>query len=374
VGGAAFVFAESGGTWSEQQVMTPPDGVALNFFGSVAVSGNIAMVGAYGESVGPNPFPGSVYVFGSSGPLYTLSATPSSLSVAEGGEGTSTIAITPWNGFSGNVSFSALGLPSGITATFNPNPGTSTSMLTLTASPTAAAGTTTPFLVGTSGSLAQTVPLTLAALITPSPPSLNFGNVAINSISTAKTVTFTNRGTTKIGFIIINVTPSTNFAVFLVTGYTCTNGHLAPGQSCVVKVEFEPTALGPVTGTLSFTDDGPGSPQTTALSGAGIAEATLIPASVEFSKQEVGTTSAAKAFALINNQTVALTNIAISTTGDFAESATTCGTSLAAKTKCTVSVTFTPTATGTRSGQLSVSDSASNSPQTAALTGTGKQD
>jgi hypothetical protein len=34
-------------------------------------------------------------------------------------------------------------------------------------------------------------------------------------------------------------------------------------------------------------------------------------------------------------------------------------------------VTFTPKATGTRTGQLSVSDSASNSPQTASLTGTG---
>jgi hypothetical protein len=272
------------------------------------------------------------------------------------------------------VSLSALGLPSGITATFNPNPATSTSTLTLTASPAATAGTTTPFLVGTSGNLAQTVPLTLATLITPSPPSLNFGNVAINSTSTAKTVTLTNHGTTKIGFIIINVAPSANFTVSLITGYTCTNGHLAPGQSCVVKVEFEPTALGPVTGTLSFTDDGSGSPQATALSGTGIAEASLIPASVEFGKQAVGTTSAAKNFAMTNHQTVALTNIAISTTGDFAESATTCGTSLAAKTKCTISVTFTPTATGTRTGQLSVSDGASNSPQTAALTGTGEPD
>jgi hypothetical protein len=98
--GAVFVFAESGGTWSEQQAMTPVDGEALNFFGSVAVSGNIALVGAEGESAGANPFPGSVSIFESSGPLYTMSAAPSSLSMAEGGEATSTIAITPSNGFS----------------------------------------------------------------------------------------------------------------------------------------------------------------------------------------------------------------------------------------------------------------------------------
>lgn len=99
--------------------------------------------------------------------------------------------------------------------------------------------------------------------------------------------------------------------------------------------------------------------------------ATLTPASATYAKRKVGTTSAAKTFTLTNKQPVALTNIAISTTGDFAVSAKTCTTSLAAKNKCTISVTFTPQATGTRTGQLSVSDSASNSPQTVSLTGTG---
>jgi Abnormal spindle-like microcephaly-assoc'd, ASPM-SPD-2-Hydin len=74
---------------------------------------------------------------------------------------------------------------------------------------------------------------------------------------------------------------------------------------------------------------------------------------------------------LTNNQAVTLTSIAVSTTGDFAVSANTCGTTLASDTKCTISVTFTPTKTGTRTGQLTVNDSASNSPQTASLSGTG---
>jgi hypothetical protein len=68
---------------------------------------------------------------------------------------------------------------------------------------------------------------------------------------------------------------------------------------------------------------------------------------------------------------VALTGISIGTTGDFAVSSTTCTTSLAALQHCTISVTFTPTQTGTRTGSLSVSDSANNSPQTSALSGTG---
>jgi hypothetical protein len=85
----------------------------------------------------------------------------------------------------------------------------------------------------------------------------------------------------------------------------------------------------------------------------------------------VGTTSAAKTFTLTNNQSVALTGIVIATSGDFAVSAQTCTTTLAAGSKCTISVTFTPAATGTRTGQLSIGDSANNSPQLAKLTGTG---
>jgi hypothetical protein len=85
----------------------------------------------------------------------------------------------------------------------------------------------------------------------------------------------------------------------------------------------------------------------------------------------VGTTSPAKTFTLLNRQNLTLTSIAISTTGDFAVSATTCSTSLAAQKECTVSVTFTPTQVGTRTGTLSVNDSASNNPQTASMTGTG---
>ena len=91
-----------------------------------------------------------------------------------------------------------------------------------------------------------------------------------------------------------------------------------------------------------------------------------------YATQTVGTTSAPKTFTLTNNQTAALNNIMLSTTGDFAVSSTTCTTSLAANSKCTINVTFTPTARGPRTGQLRVSDSARNSPQTSKLTGSGK--
>lgn len=138
-----------------------------------------------------------------------------------------------------------------------------------------------------------------------------------------------------------------------------------------MKIVFTPTQLGPVTGALTFTDNALNSPQTAALSGAGSEPATLTPAKAVYPKQAMGTTSKAKTFTFRNYQTVELTSITISTTGDFSVSGTTCGSSLAANKKCTISVTFKPTQSGTRTGQLVVNDSASNSPQTSNLTGMG---
>jgi len=91
----------------------------------------------------------------------TLSALPNSLTVLQSSSGTSTITIEPVNGFSGNVTLAASGLPSGVTAAFSPNPATSTSTLTLTASPTANPGTVTVAITGTSGSLTGTTYITV---------------------------------------------------------------------------------------------------------------------------------------------------------------------------------------------------------------------
>jgi len=222
----------------------------------------------------------------------------------------------------------------------------------------------TNFLGSSSTVLVQQV--NAATTVTLSAMSLSFGDEALNFASALKTVTLTNSGSAVL--MISNITPSASFAV---SSTTC-GSTLAVKKNCKVSLTFTPTSLGAQTGTLTFSDNAANNPQTVALSGTGIVDAMLTPASATYAKQAVDTTSPAKTFILTNNQPVALTSIAISTTGDFAVSATTCGTSLAAKGKCTISVTFTPTQTGTRTGQLSASDSASNSPQTSNLAGTGK--
>ena len=205
-----------------------------------------------------------------------------------------------------------------------------------------------------------------AVSISLTPAGLTFGNVALDSTSGVKTVTLKNTGAAMLN--ISGISPSSNFAV---SSTTCSSS-LLPGKSCKVKATFTPSSLGPLTGTLSFTDNGSGSPQGIALSGTGIVQASLAPATSTFAKQAVGTTSPAKTFTLTNNQTVALGSISISTTGDFAVSTSTCGASLGSKSKCTIGVTFKPTATGTRTGQLLIGDSAANNPQSSSLKGTGK--
>jgi hypothetical protein len=83
---------------------------------------------------------------------FTLSATPNAVTVARSSSATSTIAIIPAKGFSGSVTLAAAGLPAGVTASFSPDPATSSSTLTLTASNTAASGTVAVTITGMSGS------------------------------------------------------------------------------------------------------------------------------------------------------------------------------------------------------------------------------
>jgi hypothetical protein len=95
----------------------------------------------------------------------------------------------------------------------------------------------------------------------------------------------------------------------------------------------------------------------------------------------VGDTSAAKKVTLTNSGNATLNIATIATSGDFAlatvkatKKVTPCvnGGTVAAGASCEIKVTFTPTETGTRTGDVTFTDNAANSPQTVPLTGKGK--
>jgi subtilase family serine protease len=129
---------------------------------------------------------------GSSTPSFTLSDSPSSLTITQGGSGTSTITVTDVNGFSGSVTLAASGLPSGVTATFGTNPTTGTSVLTLTASATATTGASTVTITGTSGSLTATTTLALTVNSSATPA------FSVSASPTSVTVTQGSSGTSTI--------------------------------------------------------------------------------------------------------------------------------------------------------------------------------
>ena len=203
------------------------------------------------------------------------------------------------------------------------------------------------------------------------PASADFGSVyAGGGTSAAKVFTVTNTSATAI--TLKSVAIGGNF-----TDTTTCGATLAAGATCTVSVIFAPLSSGSLTGTLTVSNSTTANPTLTAnLTGSGLpTTATLSPLTATYGNTIVGATSAAQTFVWTNTSSIALTVSKISTTGNFAVSATTCTGSIAANATCTVSVTFTPTALGTQTGTVTVASTSSADPTlTATLMGVGVAD
>ena len=204
----------------------------------------------------------------------------------------------------------------------------------------------------------------LTASLTPG--SLNFKLISIGSVSAPQTATLTNVGSTALG-----ITSTTVTGEFVKSASTC-GSSLAAGASCTISITFNPTSDGNQTGALTVVDSG-GS-QFVTLSGTGT-PLKFTPASVNFGTVKVGTSSAPKNVTVANVSSGTITfsgafSIGGANVADFSQT-NTCGSSLAAGKACTVTVTFTPQATGSRSGNVTIKDTDPTSPQKITLSGTG---
>ena len=213
--------------------------------------------------------------------------------------------------------------------------------------------------------------------------SLSFGNVNVGVTATQPSITLTNTGNQSLTISSVKINPSVGTpGDFALSGSnTCeTVGSLAAGANCTISVTFKPAAQGLVTGQVDITDDAPGSLQTIALSGTGTAPGvSLTPSSLNLGSEDVGSTSAAQTATLSNTGTGPLTINSIGIMGanpnDFGET-NSCPINpqqLSSGNSCIISVTFTPTAKGSRLATLSVSDTGPGTPQTVALSGNGTQ-
>ncbi|HTA26075.1 MAG TPA: protease pro-enzyme activation domain-containing protein [Terriglobales bacterium] len=177
---------------------------------------------------------------GSESPSFTLSDSPSSLTITQGGAGgTSTITVNDLGGFTGSVTLTASGLPSGVTAVFNPNPTSTTSILTLTASGSATTGTFTVTITGTSGSLMATTTLSLTVNPAGTP------NFTISASPSSLTIKQGSNGTSTITITSQN-------------GFNSATSLTATGLPSGVTAAFSPNPVTPpanssATSTLTLT-------------------------------------------------------------------------------------------------------------------------
>ncbi len=200
--------------------------------------------------------------------------------------------------------------------------------------------------------------------------ALSFPSTAVGQLSAVQTVTMTNSGGVTLTAIAISAS-----GAFQQTN-DCTIS-LAANSSCAISVQFDPTATGAQTGTLTVYDVLHN--QTVALSGTALAPPTLgvNPTSLIFSAQTVGQASTAQTVTVSNTGGAPLANVGFQINGlsasSFSYGSTTCGATLANGSSCTVQVIFTPTAGGGASASLVVSSSTSGvAAVSVSLSGTGQ--
>jgi len=258
-----------------------------------------------------------------------------------------------------------------ITATFAPTQiGTFSATVTVTDNAGSIAGSTQVVtLTGTS----------VGPLVSLSPTALTFAGTTLNTSATAQSVTLTNNGTAALTINSVSLT-GTSAGLFSITANTCGTS-VAAAAFCTISVNFTPTATGTFTAALSIADNAPGSPQTVSLTGVGQTSpapiASLAATSISFPNTVPGSTSASMSVTLTNTggATLNIASIVLGGTNPtFFTQTTTCGTTLASNTSCTISATFSPATTVAYTATVTLTDNnnnVANSTQTITLSGTG---
>lgn len=318
-------------------------------------------------------------------PDYWLYIDNTALTMNALGEATFNLTGTPLD-FSGTLSLMVDGLQgiSGINSSFSPatillSKGVQgSSALTISATTTAAAATYPIEIVANSGNITRMV---TAQVTVPTPGFrlssllVNFGNQQIKTTSASQTVTLTNHGKSSTAITSIVASPT----AFAQTSTCGTN--LGAGKSCTVTITFTPMVEEDYSGTLTFTDADPTSPQVVTLTGTGISPptVTVLPATLKFRSTTVGSISATMTSTLTNTSTTTSLTISSMSLGgsdpqDFqASSLSTCqqSTVLLPLATCALVYTFNPNGAGSLTATLTINDNTQKGSEELNLTGTG---
>jgi len=206
------------------------------------------------------------------------------------------------------------------------------------------------------------------------PASLSFAAQAVGTASAVQSITVKNTGNAPLNVSRIDISltplPLGPQAEFFETD-NCAGSSIAAGQSCALQVSFAPAATGNRSATLTVFANVSGGQSTATLTGNGAPGGALVltPLFVNFGSTNVNVTSAAQNITVSNTGTAPVSLGSPTVSGDFRISANTCGTTLKEKTGCTLGIVFTPSASGARTGTLTVPGD--DGPLTASLNGTG---
>lgn len=203
---------------------------------------------------------------------------------------------------------------------------------------------------------------------TTDPTALRFDGQRLGNRSDPQVVTITNNGQTPLTIAHLeNTGPAAAEFTFR---HNCTSDALPSGSSCTVEVTFQPTQVGSREADLIVTHDGAGPAIAISLAGVGIGAAiTFEPPDLVFPPEPVGTFSTRQDVLLNNVGNSELTIASLLVTGDFRYDHS-CGDIIGPGGFCRIRVIFQPAATGTRSGEILVSDALGNQ-FTVPLSGTG---
>jgi Abnormal spindle-like microcephaly-assoc'd, ASPM-SPD-2-Hydin/Beta-propeller repeat len=208
--------------------------------------------------------------------------------------------------------------------------------------------------------------------------NVNFGSQPVGMANNAQLpVAIMNTGDAPLTISSISITGANSPDFSAVNPEPCLASPISAGSFCAFEMQFAASVVGIEGAFLSVSDGAPGSPQVLALLGTGAGPlAVPSPTSINFGSVPVGTLPS-QAITLRNtgNQTLLITNIAVAgnNIAQFPLSADTCPSGLSPGVSCGFSITFTPSATGTFSAAVNVTDNSGNlagAVQTIPLTGT----
>jgi 6-phosphogluconolactonase (cycloisomerase 2 family) len=344
-------------------------------FGGTAAQGALAISGAPVQAV--------------SGPVAALFPASEDFGTITVGQSSNSKLVTLTNTGAQALSLSSFSVkgvnPSDFVATPNcslptvlsPN---ATCTISLVFSPTAA-GTRQASLAATDNAPGspQSIPLTgigaspLPAVTLP-PGSLTFASTTQGSTSPAQNITVTSAGTAtlRISSVLLGGSNPADFQV----ANAC-SGPYSVSSTCNIAVTFAPVGAGQRTATLTISDDAPNSPQSVQLTGTGAAPppgmpvVKLTPSSVFFGSVTQGAAVAAQIITLTSSGTgpLHITSVALGGTNssDFSVTNNCIAPAYAVGAICALSVSLSPVAIGARTAFVTITDDATNSPQSIAI-------